>query len=159
MVWGGRRPRRRRRPGQPLRKDLKRTSGDVFQNTSPRRMHQEHSLRSKETMKEGKTSYEVDFSYLREYENVHFILCLRPNANSNDFELILPTEKKGQLYKNLDLRHRNALEILKFLRFYSQIPWGQTSRLTQCNLFLLLSAGSVYFLVLHSLIGCIFCLY
>ena len=29
-------------------------------------------------LKDGKKAIEVDFSYLAEYENVHFILCLRP---------------------------------------------------------------------------------
>ena len=74
----------------------------------------------KKTTKEGKISYEVDFSYLRQYENIYFILCLRPNAKANDFQLIIPTQKESQLYKNLHQRHRNTLEILKFLRFYQE---------------------------------------
>ena len=67
----------------------------------------------------ARRSYEVDFSYLRQYENVHFIICLRPFA-SEDFILKLPAKQRGQLYKILDLRHRNALAILKFMRFWQE---------------------------------------
>ena len=93
-----------------------------------------YSTCNKTTTKEGNPSFEVDFSYLRQYENVLFILCLRPEAAANieawgsttdsvvnkDFELILSTEQQGQLYKTLGLRHRNAFLILKFLRFLQE---------------------------------------
>jgi hypothetical protein len=49
-----------------------------------------------------------------------FILCLRSAAPDKDFELTLPAEQQGQLYKILDLRHRNGYVILKFLRFWQE---------------------------------------
>ena len=71
--------------------------------------------------------YEVDFSYLRQYENIHFVLCLRPFVESmKDFELKLPAAQEGQLYKILDFRHRNAYEILLFMRFWQETDPGLT---------------------------------
>ena len=72
--------------------------------------------------KDRKTSYEVDFLYLSQYENINFILCLCPTIITYgpnpkcDFEMILPEEQLNQLYKILVLRHRNAKMILEYLR-------------------------------------------
>ena len=67
----------------------------------------------------GQISYNVDFSYLDQYQNVHFILCLRPSVSGNkDFDTNLPAKSQNQLYKILTLRHRNTKMILDFLRFW-----------------------------------------
>ena len=73
----------------------------------------------------GQISYDVDFSYLDQYQNVHFVLCLRPSVrstptagSSNDFDTNLPAKSQNQIYKILTVRHRNAKMILDFLRFW-----------------------------------------
>ena len=67
----------------------------------------------------GQISYNVDFSYLDQYQNVHFILCLRPSVSGNkDFDTNLPAKSQNQIYKILTVRHRNAKMILDFLRFW-----------------------------------------
>ena len=43
-----------------------------------------------------------------------------------DFELKLPAAQEGQLYKILDFRHRNAYEILLFMRFWQETDPGLT---------------------------------
>ena len=77
------------------------------------------------TTKEGRKSYEVDFTYLSQYKNVHFILCLnpmdfQPPLYGKEYELNLPEEQQDQLYKILVQRHRNAKMILEFLRFWQE---------------------------------------
>ena len=34
----------------------------------------------KPTEKEGQTSFHMDFSYLAKYQNIHFVICLKPGA-------------------------------------------------------------------------------
>ena len=72
------------------------------------------------TTKDGKKAIDADFSYLAEYENVHFILCLRPIAGitiGEDYDIIFPKEQKNQHYQFFKIRHRNSIQILKFLHF------------------------------------------
>ena len=75
----------------------------------------------RKTIRNGKTSYHVDFSYLAKYGNVHFVICIRPiGTKTKDFNLIFPTNEEGQLYQLLKRRHRNNIEILRFLKFYQK---------------------------------------
>ena len=69
--------------------------------------------------KDGKKAIDADFSYLAEYENVHFILCLRPMVlrSDEDFDILFPKEQKNQHYQFFKIRHRNTIQILKFLHF------------------------------------------
>ena len=68
--------------------------------------------------KDGKNAIDADFSYLAGYENVHFVLCLRPRAGSKeDFDIMFPKEQKNQHYQFFKIRHRNSIQILKFLHF------------------------------------------
>jgi len=78
------------------------------------------------TTKDGKNAFDSDFSYLAEYENVHFILCLRPMADSEqDFFILFPKEQKNQHYQFFKIRHRNNIQILNFLHFSQKnIPYG-----------------------------------
>ena len=50
------------------------------------------------TTKDGKKAIDADFSYLAEYENVHFILCLRPRVSlhDEDFDILFPKVQKNQ---------------------------------------------------------------
>ena len=86
---------------------------------------------NEKTENDGKISYKLDFSYLRQFENVHFILCLRPASNIDNYELTFP-DQQGQLYKNLGLRHRSALEILNFLRFWQEKNHGMHIDYSPC---------------------------
>ena len=36
------------------------------------------NLACRKTTENGKTSYHVDFSYLAQYDNIHFVICMRP---------------------------------------------------------------------------------
>ena len=64
-------------------------------------------------------TYDVDFSYLGQYENVHFIISLHPQAGfGGDFDVIFPKEQILQYYMILKNRHRHTPKILKFLLFY-----------------------------------------
>ena len=76
----------------------------------------------RKTTENGKTSYHVDFSYLTQYDNIHFVICMRPfGYEVKDFNLIFPTtNQEGQLYQLLKKRHRNTIEILRFLIFYQK---------------------------------------
>ena len=69
--------------------------------------------------KDGKKAIDADFSYLAEYENVHFILCLRPRVRSHDkdFDIVFLKGQKNQHYQFFKMRHRNNIQILNFLKF------------------------------------------
>ena len=71
------------------------------------------------TTKDGKKAIDADFSYLAEYENIHFILCLRPMVEvaDEDFDILFPKEQKNQHYQFFKIRHRNNIQILNFLHF------------------------------------------
>ena len=70
------------------------------------------------TTKDGKSAIDADFSYLAEYENIHFILCLRPFAKSvEDFDIQFPKEHNNQHYQFFTIRHRNNIQILNCLHF------------------------------------------
>ena len=91
-------------------------------------------LACRKTTENGKTSYHVDFSCLAQYDNIHFVICMRPfGYEVKDFNLIFPTtNQEGQLYQLLTKRHRNTIEILRFLKFYQknipqEIPAGYPS--------------------------------
>ena len=76
-------------------------------------------LASKRTTKNGKTSFDVDFSYLANYDNVHFVICIRPSGTrTKNFSLIFPSNENGQFYQLLHNRHRSSINILRFLTFY-----------------------------------------
>ena len=78
-------------------------------------------LACRKTTKNGKTSYHVDFSYLAKYDNIHFVICMRPIGDeAKDFNLIFPSNEEGQLYQLLKKRHRNNIEILRFLIFFQK---------------------------------------
>jgi hypothetical protein len=93
-----------------------------FNKTSIFMMDEVYShLACRKTTQNGETSYHVDFSYLAKYNNIHFVVCMRPTGkNAKDFNLIFPTNKEGQLYQLLKSRHRNNIEILRFLIFYQK---------------------------------------
>ena len=82
----------------------------------------ELDIACRKTKKHGETSYHVDFSYLAQYTNVNFVICMRPfGYEVKDFNLIFPTtNQEGQLYQLLKKRHRNTIEILRFLIFYQK---------------------------------------
>ena len=73
--------------------------------------------------KDGKKAIDADFSYLAEYENVHFILCFRPKVwdlSGEDFDILFPKKQKkqkNQHYQFFKIRHRNTIQILNFLHF------------------------------------------
>ena len=69
---------------------------------------------------DGKTHYKIDLSILNKFENVHFILCLRPYGTRKEFEMKFVEGQENQCYKLLVFRHRNALPILIFLTFVQQ---------------------------------------
>ena len=70
-------------------------------------------------------TYNVDFSYLRQYENVHFIISLHPQAGFGaDFDIIFPKEQIIQYYMILKNRHRHTPKILEFLQFYHENTSG-----------------------------------
>ena len=74
----------------------------------------------RKTTENGKTFFHVDFSYLTQYDNIHFVICMRPFGYGviKYFNLIFPTtNQEGQLYQLLKKRHRNTIEILRFLIF------------------------------------------
>ena len=57
----------------------------------------ELDIACRKTKKHGKTSYHVDFSYLAQYTNVNFVICMRPiRYEVKDFNVIFPTNKEGQ---------------------------------------------------------------
>ena len=52
------------------------------------------------TTKDGKVAIDADFSFLAEYENIHFILCLSPMASfDEDFGILFPKNPKNQYYQ------------------------------------------------------------
>ena len=83
----------------------------------------------------GNVTYKVDFSYLSEYENVHFIISLQPQAGFGaDFEIIFPTDQISQYYQILKNRHRHTLQILEFLKFYHENNSGNRAGLLKIDL-------------------------
>ena len=69
----------------------------------------------------GKNRYKVDFSYLGQYENVHFIISLQPQIRfGTDFDIVFPKEQIFQYYQILKSRHRHTKKILEFLDFYHE---------------------------------------
>ena len=81
------------------------------------------SLATSTYMRLGRSQFsrEVDFSYLAKYENVSFIICLRPELTGygKDFEFLLNSdEMANQHYQLFKSRYRNTDGILEFLRFY-----------------------------------------
>ena len=82
------------------------------------------SLATSTYMRLGTSQFfrEVDFSYLAKYENVSFIICLRPQDTGygKDFEILLNCEIANQHYQLFKSRYRNTDGILNFLRFYQK---------------------------------------
>ena len=69
----------------------------------------------------GTNRYKVDFSYLGQYENVHFIISLQPQIRfGTDFDVVFPKEQIFQYYQILKSRHRHTKKILEFLDFYHE---------------------------------------
>ena len=66
---------------------------------------------------------DVDLSYVTEYENVHFIFCLRPASyGNNNFTISCMSQQSNQRFFYLQNVHRNAGEIQKLIRnFQNQI--------------------------------------
>ena len=76
----------------------------------------------------------MDFSYLAKYQNIHFVICLRPIANNvKDFKMICPptvtspssddasaTEIPIQHYQELKVSHRCSLPIWQHLREFQK---------------------------------------
>ena len=63
----------------------------------------------------------VDFSYLAQYQNVQFVICLRPECYDNgvkDFEVVFPEAQKFQYYQMMKMRHRSTKTILQFSKFW-----------------------------------------
>ena len=73
------------------------------------------------TTKDGKMAFDADFSYLAKYENIHFILCLRPIVvgylSNEDFDILFPKVQKNQKYQFFKIRHRSNIQILNCLHF------------------------------------------
>ena len=68
---------------------------------------------------DGKWYFEVDFRFLKQYKNIHFIFCFRPCGYGQDFEFILPEDQHdGQLYMIFSYRHRSSKQILEFVRYW-----------------------------------------
>ena len=82
----------------------------------------EYDIDEEKFMKYGEKRLQVDFSHLVQFENVHFILCIRPRSykSLHDFNLLFPLDQQFQIYKNLLVRYRNAKKILEFLRFWQK---------------------------------------
>ena len=89
----------------------------------------------KTTEKEGQTSFHMDFSYLAKYQNIHFVICLKPAANDvKDFKMTCPplavtspssddasaAAKPIQHYQELKVTHRCSLPILKHIREFQK---------------------------------------
>ena len=66
---------------------------------------------------------ELDLSYISEYENVHFILCLRPAKKEiNDFTLSFPSLQSNQYFFCLGINYRNTEAIQRLIKYFqSQI--------------------------------------
>ena len=82
----------------------------------------------------GNVTYKVDFSYLAEYENVHFIISLQPQAGFGaDFEVIFPNEQIFQYYQILKNIYRHTRQILEFLKFYHDNNSGNRAGLLKID--------------------------
>ena len=80
---------------------------------------------TKEESKEerNKNYLELDLSYISEYENVHFIVALRPaKYGLNNFSVSFPSLQSNQHYSYLAKVYRNTEAIQKLIHFFqSQI--------------------------------------
>ena len=98
----------------------------------------------KTTDKEGQTSFHMDFSYLANYQNIHFVICLNPIADPSrsrsiyiagpDFKMICPsstvtspsssdasgTAKPIQHYQFLRAIHRCSWPILQHIKEFQK---------------------------------------
>ena len=70
-----------------------------------------------------RNNLELDLSYISEYENVHFIFCLRPaKVGLNYFSVTFPTLQSNQHFACLGTSYRNTEAVQKLIKnFQSQI--------------------------------------
>ena len=72
---------------------------------------------SRELSKEN--HLELDLSYISEYENIHFIFCLRPAKDGvNDFTLSFPSVQSNQYFVCLRTTYRNTQAIQKLIKYF-----------------------------------------
>ena len=81
------------------------------------------NVASKKPSETDRNVLDVDLSYLGEYENVHFIFCLRPTSNdANNFTISCTALQPNQRFFYLPNVYRNAWAIQKLIRnFQGQI--------------------------------------
>ena len=81
------------------------------------------TVQKESTKERNKNNIELDLSYLSEYENVHFILSLRPAIlGVNNFSLSFPLMQSNQHYCSLGRSYRNTEAIQRLIQFFqSQI--------------------------------------
>lgn len=64
---------------------------------------------------------DVDLSYLEEYENVKFIICLKPTFyGCKNFEIQYSKKRPNQYVKHFQNRYRNCKEIYDLLSYWQQ---------------------------------------
>ena len=76
---------------------------------------------TKEESKEerNKNNLELDLSYISEYENVHFIVALRPaKYGLNNFSVSFPLLQSNQHYSYLARVYRNTEAIQRLIHFF-----------------------------------------
>ena len=68
------------------------------------------------------TYADVDLSYVAEFENVKFIICLRPMIEgcTNNFDIKYSKKRTNQFIKHLKNRYRNCKEIYELLCYWQQ---------------------------------------
>ena len=75
------------------------------------------SVKSKENL----TYLDIDLSYLAEFENVRFILCLRPTIDGyKNFQIEYSEAKPNQYIKQFMNRYRNCKPIYDLLNFWQK---------------------------------------
>ena len=70
---------------------------------------------------DDRSSSLVDFSYLARYQNIQFVICLRPECYDNgvkDFEVVFPDAPKLQYYQMIKMRYRSTKKIMEFLKYW-----------------------------------------
>ena len=107
--------------------------GEIMNNRGKKIIIMIDELSIEHSCIKSSTNYEANFSYLSQYKNVHYVICLRPHVTTCtyqklDFDLILPKEQQNQIYKMLTFRHRNNQMILDFLRFWQQHNFAKFPR-------------------------------
>ena len=80
-------------------------------------------VKEEPTEERNHNHFEVDLSYISEYENVHFIVSIRPaKCGVNNFSISFPLLKSNQHYCYLETTYKNAVAIQRLIHFFqSQI--------------------------------------